>query len=125
MYVAKVPNRSSRPAFLLRESYRDGDKVKNRTLKNLSDWPPEQKETLLFDAGQAAAHMQLRAWELGVASCLGSVYEQEPARSLLCYPESLYLRIVIAFGYPRDTPPAPVRRGGRRALDDVVRWERW
>ena len=87
--------------------------------------PPEQKETLLFDAGQAAAHMQLRAWELGVASCLGSIYEQEPARSLLGYPDSLYLRIVIAFGYPRETRPAPARKGGRRVLDEVVRWERW
>ena len=28
MHVAKVPNRTSRPAYLLRESYRDGDKVK-------------------------------------------------------------------------------------------------
>ncbi len=46
MYVAIVPNRSSRPAILLRESYRDGDKVKNRTLANLSDWAPEQVETL-------------------------------------------------------------------------------
>ena len=46
MYVAKVPNRSSRPAYLLRESYRDGDKVKNRTLKNLSDWPMERMELL-------------------------------------------------------------------------------
>jgi hypothetical protein len=46
MYVAVVPNRSSRPAILLRESYRDGTKVKNRTLANLSDWPPEQIETL-------------------------------------------------------------------------------
>ena len=42
MYVAVVPNRGSRPAILLRESYRDGDKVKNRTLKNLSDWPAER-----------------------------------------------------------------------------------
>lgn len=42
MYVAVVPNRGSRPAVLLRESYRDGDKVKNRTLKNLSDWPAER-----------------------------------------------------------------------------------
>jgi len=42
MYVAIVPNRSSRPAILLRESYRDGDKVKNRTLANLSDWAPEK-----------------------------------------------------------------------------------
>ena len=46
MYVAVVPNRSSRPAVLLRESYRDGVKVKNRTLANLSDWSAEQIETL-------------------------------------------------------------------------------
>jgi hypothetical protein len=42
MYVAVVPNRGSRPAILLRESYRDGGKVKNRTLKNLSNWPAER-----------------------------------------------------------------------------------
>jgi hypothetical protein len=46
MYVAVIPNRSSRPAILLRESYRDGDNVKNRTLANLSDWSPERIETL-------------------------------------------------------------------------------
>jgi hypothetical protein len=46
MYVAVVPNRGSPPAILLRESYRDGDKVKNRTLKNLSDWPAERIERL-------------------------------------------------------------------------------
>jgi Transposase DDE domain len=46
MYVAIVPNRSSRPAILLRESYRDGDSVKNRTLANLSDWPMDRIETL-------------------------------------------------------------------------------
>ncbi len=46
MYVAIVPNRGSPPAILLRESYRDGAKVKNRTLKNLSDWPAERIELL-------------------------------------------------------------------------------
>jgi len=46
MYVAVVPNRGSAPAILLRESYRDGAKVKNRTLKNLSDWPAERIEAL-------------------------------------------------------------------------------
>jgi Transposase DDE domain len=46
MYVAVVPNRGSRPAVLLRESYRDGTRVRNRTLANLSDWPAEQIETL-------------------------------------------------------------------------------
>src|SRR5215470_1485663 len=46
MYVAIVPNRSSRPAILLRESYRDGASVKNRTLANLSDWSMDRIETL-------------------------------------------------------------------------------
>jgi len=46
MYVALVPNRGSAPAVLLRESFRDGTKVKNRTLKNLSDWPAERIELL-------------------------------------------------------------------------------
>jgi hypothetical protein len=46
MYVTRVPNRSSPPAVLLRESYRDGGKVKTRTLANLSDWPDAQVEAL-------------------------------------------------------------------------------
>ena len=46
MYVAIVPNRGSPPAILLRESYRDSGKVKNRTLKNLSDWPADRIDLL-------------------------------------------------------------------------------
>jgi hypothetical protein len=46
MYVTRVPNRSSPPAVLLRESYREGGKVKTRTLANLSDWPDTKVEAL-------------------------------------------------------------------------------
>jgi Transposase DDE domain len=46
MYIATVPNRNSPPAFLLRESFRQGGKVKNRTLANLSHWPPARLEAL-------------------------------------------------------------------------------
>jgi hypothetical protein len=46
MYVARVPNRGSPPAILLRESYRDAGKVKNRTLANLSSWPEAKVEAL-------------------------------------------------------------------------------
>jgi len=46
MYVARVPNRGSPPAILLRESYREGGKVKNRTLANLSRWPEHKVEKL-------------------------------------------------------------------------------
>jgi len=40
MYIETVPNRSSRPAVLLRESWREGPRVRKRTLANLSKWPP-------------------------------------------------------------------------------------
>jgi hypothetical protein len=46
MYVATVPNRKSPPAILLRESYREGSKVRTRTLANLSHWPAAQIEAL-------------------------------------------------------------------------------
>src|SRR5512132_2537376 len=46
MYVTRVPNRSSPPAILLRESYREGGLVKTRTLANLSNWTGAKVETL-------------------------------------------------------------------------------
>ena len=46
MYVASVPNRRSRPAILLRESYRQDGKVKSRTLANISHLAPRQIEAL-------------------------------------------------------------------------------
>jgi len=46
MHIQIVPNRGSPPAVLLRESYRDGDKVKKRTLANLSSLPADQIESI-------------------------------------------------------------------------------
>jgi Transposase DDE domain len=46
MYIATIPNRSSPPAILLRESYRQDGKVNTRTLANLTHWPPAQLEAL-------------------------------------------------------------------------------
>jgi len=46
MYVVAVPNRNSPPAILLRESYREGGRVRNRTLANLSHWPAARIEAL-------------------------------------------------------------------------------
>jgi hypothetical protein len=41
MHIQVIPNRGSPPAILLRESYREGGKVKKRTLCNLTHWPPD------------------------------------------------------------------------------------
>lgn len=46
MYIERVPNRSSPPAILLRESFREGERVRKRTLANLSDWPAHRIEAL-------------------------------------------------------------------------------
>ena len=46
MYIEAVPNRNSPPAILLRESDRDGAKIKKRTIANLSDRPTELVEGL-------------------------------------------------------------------------------
>ena len=46
MYVERIPNRGSPPAILLREAWREGGRVRKRTVANLSHWPPERVEAL-------------------------------------------------------------------------------
>ena len=88
---------------------------------------PEGKFQDLFDAGQAAAYMQLAAWELGVGSCLASIYEPEKAREILGFPPDWHLRIALSFGYPAEEEKlsATPKKGGRRPLEEVVHWEKW
>jgi hypothetical protein len=46
MDIDTVPNRTSPPAILLRESWREGRKTYKRTLANLSHWPAHKVEGL-------------------------------------------------------------------------------
>ena len=46
MYIECVPNRNSPPAILLREGWREGKKIRKRTLANLSHWPEAKIEAL-------------------------------------------------------------------------------
>jgi hypothetical protein len=46
MHIDTIPNRKSRPAYLLRESVRDGKHVRKRTLANLSSLPLDQIEAI-------------------------------------------------------------------------------
>lgn len=88
---------------------------------------PTGKFQTMFDAGQAAAYMQLTAWELGVGSCPASIYEAEKARVILGFPSEMHLRIVLSFGYPAEQEKltAVPKKGGRRELEEIVHWERW
>jgi hypothetical protein len=96
MYVTRVPNRSSPPAVLLRESFRDGDKVKTRTLANLTHWPDSKvaalRRLLKGETNLATPSEQIRilrslphghvAAVLGIARKLGldRLLPRQPAR---------------------------------------------
>ncbi|HSL45302.1 MAG TPA: nitroreductase family protein [Anaerolineales bacterium] len=88
---------------------------------------PTAKFQTMFDAGQAAAFMQLAAWELGVGSVPASIYEGEKAREILQFPSEWHLRIALSFGYPLEEErlTAAPKKGGRRSLEEMVHWERW
>jgi nitroreductase len=87
----------------------------------------DDKFQTLFDAGQAAAYMQLAAWELGAGSCLASIYEPDKARQILGFPMEWQVRICLSFGYPRDEKlmTSLPKKGGRKSFDEIVHWEKW
>ena len=88
---------------------------------------PTAKFQTMFDAGQAAAFMQLAAWELGVGSVPASIYDAEKAREILGFPPEWHLRIALSFGYPLEEEKlsAAPKKGGRREFDEVVHWDKW
>jgi nitroreductase len=88
---------------------------------------PDAPLSILFDLGQAAANMQLAAWELGIGSVPATVYEHDLARRLLGYPADRYCEYFLSFGYPADPAAmtAPPRSGGRHPLADLIHEERW
>jgi nitroreductase len=88
---------------------------------------PGQRWSIMFDAGQAAAYMQLAAWELGIGSCLATIYQPEEAQELLGFPGDWYIRVALSFGYPADEQALtqePVS-GGRNDLQSIIHWDRW
>ena len=94
MYIESVPNRSSPPAVLLRESFRHNGKVKKRTLANLSKWPPALVEGLrvLLKGGAAVARIEdaceiVRARPHGhVAAVLGTLRQLRMERLIAPKP---------------------------------------
>lgn len=95
------------------------------TVDNLSE-PPTL--TTPFDLGRAAQNMILAAWELGIGSCMATIYEPDRVRALLRIPAPRAVPWAISFGYPApeaDPRNRPPRAAGRKTLDEVMRWERW
>jgi len=77
-----------------------------------------------FDIGQAAAYMQLAAWDLGISSCIAYFGHQDQLKNLLGIPEEASAEIGISFGYAAEEPHKP-RRSGRKPLKEVLKREHW
>ena len=126
MYIESVPNRNSPPAILLRESYRDGGKIKKRTIANLSDWPTEIVEglrTLLRGGKVAPANQESiivrRALPHGhVAAVLGTLRDIGLDR-VLGPPRNRCRDLVIAMIVMRLLAPAS-KLATARMLDPLT-----
>ena len=89
--------------------------------------PNPASPSVMWDCGRAAQNMVLAAWELGIGSVPATVYEHDRAHELLELPEDRRCDFLLSFGHPADPSvlTAPNRAGGRLALQEVVRRERW
>jgi len=88
---------------------------------------PVIRWSIMFDAGQAAAYMQLAAWERGIGSCPATIYELEAARELLSFSPDLHAHVALSFGYPQDpgSLTKPPQRGGRKPFGETIHFETW
>jgi len=126
MFVARIPNRNSKPAILLRESYREGGKVKTRTIANLTKWPPERiaaMERLCkgefdgWDGGEATSGeifgvlfaLKHLADQVGITRVLGTSAEGR-----------LNLFLVLARIAHGGSRLSAVRWAGQHAVGDVL-----
>ena len=102
MYIATIPNRNSPPAILLREGYREGGKVKTRTLANLSKLPDDAIDVLrrslkaepLFTL--ATAFEQVQSWHHGHVDAVMRAIKRLRLESLLGSRRSRKRDLVVA-----------------------------
>lgn len=95
MHIERVPNRNSPPAVLLRQSYREGGKVRKRTLANLSKLPDETIEGLriLLKGGTAINQLEdafeiIRSRPHGhVAAVLGTLLKLQLEQLNCCFTQ--------------------------------------
>ena len=132
VYIERVPNRSSPPAILLRESFRKDGKVRKRTVLNLTKWPPHLVDGLrvLLKGGTAVSDFTssftiLRSEPYGhIAATLGAlrklgldaILDSSPSRF-----RDIACALIVGRVLQRHTNAAPVGAFGPEALPSSLR----
>jgi len=120
-HVETIPNRANKPAILLREAWREGKRIRKRTLANLSRLPPEVIDGFrtVLKGGLAVQHPSellsiQRSWAHGhVLAVLGTCRQLGLERILHRQPSrerDLALAAIVARVLAPDSKLATARR---------------
>jgi len=128
MFVATVPNRKSPPAILLRESYREGGKVKTRTLLNVTSWPKARILALKrllkgeFDSGISEQSEPQQGKAVGALYALSEIAGRIGLTKALGRGRKarLALMLVLARLMLQGSRLATVRWAEEEAVDEVL-----
>ncbi len=89
------------------------------------------------DAGIAAMSVSIVAYDHGLGSCILGAVDREKLRKVLNVPDSLDIVLVVALGYPAESPVVDNMKDGdikywldengvlhvpKRDLEDIVKW---
>ena len=81
----------------------------------------DDKNYTAVDVAIAMDHIILAASDLGLGTCWIAAFDQQAAREVLELPQGVEPVVFSPLGYPADQPTTKERK----ALSDLVRYERW
>jgi nitroreductase len=86
--------------------------------ENTPAWPLKQ---MLRDMGIGIEHLVLEAENQGLGTCWVAWFTQNEIRPVLGVPDHAFVAAVVTIGHPTTRPAAR----SRRAMEDIVHFERW
>ncbi|MBE7720660.1 MAG: nitroreductase [Lacrimispora celerecrescens] len=97
-------------------------RISMETKVRLDERSPEQElKQIIRDTAIAMEHILLEAEHLGLATCWTAWFEQDAVRPILNIPDDKYVCGIITLGYGDETP----KQRPRKAMDEIVRYEKW
>jgi nitroreductase len=97
-------------------------------------------ENFGHDAGIAAMSISMVAYDEGVGSCILGSVDREKLKPMLKVPDGFDIVLVVALGYPAESPVADVVKDGnikywldesrvlhvpKRNFEEIVKWNRY
>ncbi|NYT04298.1 MAG: NAD(P)H nitroreductase [Candidatus Methanofastidiosa archaeon] len=76
------------------------------------------RDYTLMDAGITASHFCLKATEEGLGTCILGYFNEKNVKGILKVPRNKSISLIIAVGYPADSP----RKKTRKSIEKIRRY---